>query len=137
VRILHLNTVSVPAFIHLAVTMLRRCKHAKLQALEGSLSSALSLCARAFAAVPAFVPPAEGLPAFEYTPPPYTGPSRADVIKLRKEFLSPGVPRILQSLTGEVYGSLNGDSCSALNSKRMRSGRHLSSLQVTSDDRGR
>ena len=31
------------------------------------------------------------LPAFDYTPKPYTGPSYDEVLKLRKEFLSPGL----------------------------------------------
>ena len=30
------------------------------------------------------------LPAFDYTPPPYTGPGKAEVLALRKQFLSPG-----------------------------------------------
>lgn len=31
------------------------------------------------------------LPAFDYTPPPYTGPTTADIMKKRKQFLSPSM----------------------------------------------
>lgn len=31
------------------------------------------------------------LPPFDYTPPPYTGPSKEEVLKLRREFVNPGI----------------------------------------------
>lgn len=31
------------------------------------------------------------MPAFDYSPPPYTGPSAAEILKKRKEFLSPSM----------------------------------------------
>lgn len=31
------------------------------------------------------------MPAYDYTPPPYTGPSKEKVLALRKQYLSPGM----------------------------------------------
>lgn len=30
------------------------------------------------------------LPAFDFTPPPYTGPPKEEVLSMRKQYLSPG-----------------------------------------------
>lgn len=35
--------------------------------------------------------PVPELPPFAYTPPPYTGPSKADVLSMRKEFMNPAI----------------------------------------------
>jgi hypothetical protein len=39
----------------------------------------------------AFVSPARDLPPDEHVPEKYTGPSKAEVLAMRKEFLSPGL----------------------------------------------
>ena len=41
-------------------------------------------------AAPVDTPVAPVLPPFDYVPPSYTGPSKEEVLSLRKQFLSPG-----------------------------------------------
>lgn len=41
--------------------------------------------------VPAPAPEMPQMPAYDYTPPPYTGPSKEKVLALRKQYLSPGM----------------------------------------------
>jgi alanine-glyoxylate transaminase/(R)-3-amino-2-methylpropionate-pyruvate transaminase len=41
-------------------------------------------------AAPVDIPAAPVLPPFDYVPPRYTGPSKEEVLSLRKQFLSPG-----------------------------------------------
>ena len=41
-------------------------------------------------AAPVDTPVAPALPPFDYVPPKYTGPSKEEVLSLRKQFLSPG-----------------------------------------------
>jgi hypothetical protein len=45
---------------------------------------------RAFASLPAADLSEPRLPPFDYTPPPYLGPSKEEVYALRKQYLSPG-----------------------------------------------
>jgi alanine-glyoxylate transaminase/(R)-3-amino-2-methylpropionate-pyruvate transaminase len=49
----------------------------------------LSLLRRTFAAEPAHEKALPELPPFSYQPQPYTGPSKEEVLALRKKFLSP------------------------------------------------
>jgi hypothetical protein len=63
--------------------------------------STTSSCTRSFAAAaaagaPAYHPDYEGssipkMPDYDHTPLPYTGPSKEEVLAMRKQFLSPGV----------------------------------------------
>ena len=47
---------------------------------------------RAFASLPIAEPQEPQLPPFDHIPAPYDGPSRDEVLALRKQYLSPGAP---------------------------------------------
>ena len=51
------------------------------------------------ASMPAAAPQEPQLPPFRHEPHPYTGPSKADVLAMRKQHLSPGAagPHLLVS----------------------------------------
>ena len=52
-------------------------------------------CLRGLASQPAeaaAAASAPALPPFNYTPPPYAGPSKEEVLATRRQFLSPGAP---------------------------------------------
>ena len=45
--------------------------------------------------MPAVEPAEPQLPPFDHTPAPYQGPSKEEVYALRKQYLSPGVGRLV------------------------------------------
>jgi alanine-glyoxylate transaminase/(R)-3-amino-2-methylpropionate-pyruvate transaminase len=61
-------------------------------------------------AAPVDVDKLPSLPPFDYTPPPYAGPSKQEVLAMRKQYLSPGRSRnantqaVWRSPTGGVAG---------------------------------
>lgn len=63
--------------------------------LLGATNSLLSGALRSFAAQPAAQHDKQlpQMPPFKHTPAPYTGPSKEEVIALRKKYLSPGEQR--------------------------------------------
>ena len=63
------------------------------------------------------------MPAYDYTPPPYTGPSKDKVLSLRKQFLSPG--------------TVPADSGSALQLASTRPRSHVPPLQGPRHDHRR
>lgn len=78
--------------------MLRQQQAALLRAARAclpGLSQAPGLIAAACRAQSSQAAPVESalgpaLPPFDYVPPPYTGPSKAEVLALRKKYLNPG-----------------------------------------------
>lgn len=66
--------------------------------MQTSASRALLTLRRQFAAVPAQAQAASevgALPPFNFQPPPYTGPSKDEVLRLRQTYLSPGARTVL------------------------------------------
>lgn len=43
------------------------------------------------------------MPLFHYTPPPYTGPSAADILAKRREFLSPSMPHLYKKPVSSLH----------------------------------
>lgn len=56
----------------------------------GRIGRSASLVARSMSSKPDSV---AQLPPFDYDPPPYDGPSKEEVIALRKQYLNPGTSR--------------------------------------------
>lgn len=71
--------------------------------LQGPLQNlgCLSLLRRTFASEPAYEKALPELPPFGYQPQPYTGPSKEEVLALRKKFLSPCESRFWLCCQGE------------------------------------
>ena len=71
-------------------TLLRAARLGAAQAatLEQAIGSAWR--AHSSQAAPADIPAGPVLPPFDYVPPKYTGPSKEEVLALRKQYLSPG-----------------------------------------------
>jgi alanine-glyoxylate transaminase/(R)-3-amino-2-methylpropionate-pyruvate transaminase len=45
------------------------------------------------------------MPRFDYTPPPYTGPSTAEISKKRKEYLSPSIFHLFKNPVSSILSS--------------------------------
>ncbi len=74
----------------------RRTLAAALRALRGGAAAEGAAAApprRALAAEAAPARAAPRLPPHNFAPPPYTGPSKEDVLALRKAYMSPGPSR--------------------------------------------
>ena len=52
---------------------------------------ARGLLGETLASITTVARPTPELPPFAYTPPPYTGPSKTEVLKLRTEFMNPAI----------------------------------------------
>lgn len=72
--------------------MLRLQQQAALRALRGAPAVAGQWRSLAGQAAPADAGEAPALPPCDFKPPAYTGPSKEEVLALRKAHLSPGEP---------------------------------------------
>lgn len=85
------------AIVAACATMIRQQAVQQASALGAALCSSLergaivSFLRRGYASQAAPAPlEAPKLPPFDYTPPPYTGPPKEEVLALRKKYLNPG-----------------------------------------------
>lgn len=73
---------------------LLRAAHLGPAACQGSGLAAGYWRSQSSQAAPADSPVGPVLPPFDYVPPKYTGPSKEEVLALRKQYLSPGAPLV-------------------------------------------